>query len=234
MDNKRLFNLKVKKVFKVFNFHDKYFKECITKDIIDDLDDGINTDKFTILENNKLYCNVYGAKLLASKLNINFSVYEDTLIFLNSESRKTEKKRDLDIDINLNHNDDIYVNHKAVNDYISDICIGISLNGKSLDEIDKNKLSDKDIKTINGSIRKYNRIAKAGHYNQAHRLTSVYKYIEDNDPNICRRSLYNFDYDIIELEDFARRYDFYDYIEIRKAYKKNVKKFNKKFNKKNN
>ena len=66
MENRIPCNLKVKALFKTFDYRgDSYRKKCILKYIRDDINDGINTDKFEIKEDDELYCNAYGAGVVA-------------------------------------------------------------------------------------------------------------------------------------------------------------------------
>lgn len=229
-------NLKVESVLNLFNCRDNDRREDIIAYIGYDLEDGINIDKFRD-NDDIIYCNVGGAKIISEWLNIDFPYYIDTLTYLNSNKRKTEIKRQLCTDINLKYTEDeqIHFNRKDNNKYISSILQGISLNGKTLDEVDNEKLSDRDIKTINGSINKYNNTAKAGHNDQSDRILNSYKYIEDKDPDIAKRALYNYDYKQVDLDEQYMKLRNMDFCtELQKALRANKKKFKKRMKRKKN
>lgn len=206
MENRIPCNLKVKALFKTFDYRgDSYRKKCILKYIRDDINDGINTDKFEIKEDDELYCNAYGAGVVARWLNINFDIYENELSFLNACNMLTEDKILLNTDIYLSHNEEDFepfdeIHPETINNYISYKCAGMCLLGKRLEEIDQNLLSNKDRNTINNTVYTYNDEAKVGN-EQAERILAAYDYVDKNDPGICIRSLYNFQHEYIDIDE---------------------------------
>lgn len=231
------FNLNVEQVLNIFNCRQEYRRDDIKAYIKYDLEDGKNTDKFIMYGNGELYCNVAGAKVIGTWLNRIVEDYEETFIYFNNNKRKTEMKRDLCTDINIKYNEEEQKHFGDIfmNDYISKILQEISLNGKYLDEIDTDKLSDRDRATINGSIKVYNKTAKAGHNNQSDRILKSYRYVEENDPDIAKRALYNFDYTEIDLDEQWMKLRNMDFCyELRKALKINRKKANKRLKNKKN
>lgn len=134
----------------------------------------------------------------------------------------------------------ISARRNELKDYVSKECVGMALNGKRLDEIDIVRLSNKDRTTLNGTIETYNKSAQLNN-SQRIRIKKAFKYIEDNDPDICGRALYNFDYDMRDLEDYRERRHAMEYPHIfsqlfkesEKMLEKRRKK-SRKNNKKNN
>ena len=221
--------LRVRNIFDMFNFRDEYTIDWIMDDIRDDLIDGKYEDKYYLDDDGDLWCNVEGADDLAYRLNIDFNEYRRPLRFMNSINFLTEDKIPLNVDIHLDHENSFPIKDSIINKYISGECIGISLNGKRLEEIDIDLLSIKDRNTLNGSIDKYNEKASRG-FEQCERLKSVYKYVEDNDPDICKRMTYLLDYDWHEYDDFSERYLslFIDCPNITSAYAETYKKLKKR------
>lgn len=238
--------LTVKDLYRAFDYRGDLRKKYVMQDITEDLEDGINTDKFEIKEDGKVYCNVEGAELLARILGVNFEIYRENIGFLYACKLLTEDKIPLDVDIHLQHEDfEDFNNIKSdtLNDYISYKCVGMSLLGKRLEDIDQNLLSNRDRETINSSTNVYNREASFGK-EQNERLLSAYDYIDKNDPGIVVRSLYNYDYEEIDIDEEIeklRRMNFanvYKYLDnkgdkrLENLKNKNVKK--NKGKKKNN
>lgn len=230
-------NLKVKCVLNLYNCRNKYRRQCIKQDIRDDLENNINTNKFKIKDNGKLYCNIFGAKIIADWLNVDFSIYAESIAYLNSNKRLRESKRDLNVLVKLTYDDNPYMHFsdEYTNKYLSNLITSMCLNGKMLDEIDTNTLADRDIETLNSAVNKFNNIAKAGHNEQSYRIMNTYKYINDTDPDICKRALYYFDYDEIDINEQYMKLRHLDYcIELEKALRVNRKKANKRMKNKKN
>lgn len=218
--------LNVDKLLDMVQCYDEYYRD----NIYDEIEFNIERErKINYFENTDdgYRCNISGAKHILTVLGLDEREYSQTLDYL--------KKDDFELDgIKLNTELDICVNGKdeqACIDgkkFIENICLGICTNGKGLDEIDTSKLRKRDINTINNAVKRYEDMVKAGHKSNAKKLCSVYDYVNDNDPDICRRMLYYYDYDPIDLGDFKDRYNFMDYKEIRKALNKCFKKDKKK------
>ena len=232
------FNLKVKQVLNLYNYRYKYYRKGIIKDIKEDLEDGKNTDKFILKKKKKktkVYCNVEGAKIIAYWTNTDFSDYEETLIHLNANKRLTEDKPELNTTINLRHDDTKYFKDEFLNGYISDECLVMALNGKTIKDIDINKCSARDIKTYNMLIKKYNDVAKAGHLEQDYRLSEVFKTLIEKDPDVCKRNMYIHDYNQVDIDEHMMRIkDYEGFIEMKKAITRYRKKADKNLEKKSN
>lgn len=223
--------LNVDKLLDMVQCFDEYYRDNVYDEIEYNIEKEHKIDFFENTDDG-YRCSVSGAKHIISILGLNENEYSQTLDYL--------KKDDFDLDgVKLNTELDIRVNgrdEQACADgkkFIENVCLGICTNGKNIDEIDTSKLRKRDINTINNAVKRYEDMAKAGHKSNAKKLCSVYDYINDNDPDICRRMLYYYDYDPIELGDFIDRYNFMQYNAIRKAINKNFKKNRKKNNKKN-
>ncbi|HAB65993.1 MAG TPA: hypothetical protein DCE23_01365 [Firmicutes bacterium] len=236
------YSLEVVRVFNKYNFRDERMVDWIIDDIKYDLDNGINTDKYYVDEHDILWCNINGARDLADRIKCDFKPHKRSLCFLNSINYLTEDKIPLNVDIHLDHSDidELPIHPETINNFISGECVGMALNGKRLDEIDIVRLSNKDRTTLNGTIETYNKSAQLNN-SQRIRIKKAFKYIEDNDPDICGRALYNFDYDMRDLEDYRERRHAMEYPHIfsqlfkesEKMLEKRRKK-SRKNNKKNN
>lgn len=195
--------IKVKELYAAFDYRNYYRKKYLLQDITEDLEDGINTDKFEIKEDGEIYCNVEGAAWVARHLGINFNIYQGQIAFLNSCNNITEDKIPLDLDIHLEHEvfeEFDHINPKSLNKFISYKCTDMCLMGKRIEDIDQNLLSNKDRKTMNNCVDEYNKKAIAGK-DQRYRLLAAFDYIDKHDPGIVVRSLYNFDYEEIDIDE---------------------------------
>lgn len=218
--------LNVDKLLDMAQCFDEYYRD----NIYDEIEYNIERErKINYFENTDdgYRCNITGAKHILSVLGLDENEYSQTLNYLVKDDFKLDGiKLNTELDICVNGKDEqACIDGKK---FIENICLGICTNGKGLDEIDTSKLRKRDIKTINNAVKRYEDMAKAGHESNAKKLCSVYDYINDNDPDICRRMLYYYDYDPIDLGDFKDRYNFMDYKEIRKALNKCFKKDKKK------
>lgn len=211
-------NLKVKKVFKAYNYRHTYLEEWIVKDILDDLEEGKNTDKFEIKENGKLYCNVAGAEYIANRVSADFKYYKGALSFQNATNMLTEEKIPLNTNIDLKHDipdklKDMGATEEFINGCISDTILGISTFGHQLDDIDPMMLSNKDRQTINGSFGVYNRSADQ-EKEHSERMCDTYEYVNTNDPDIITRMIYNLDPEYVDIDEQYDKFRHLEYDEI--------------------
>lgn len=224
-------NLKVKKVFKTYNYRHTYLEECITKDILDDLEEGKNTDKFEIKEDGKLYCNVAGAEYIAYRVGADFKYYKATFAFRNAVNMLTEDKIPLNTNIDLTYDipDDykeMGVTEEFLNQCIADTIGGITLFGYQVKDIDPSVLSNKDIKTINGSFDKY-RIMTDDGKNHNECICGAYEYVNKNDPEILTRMIYTLDPDYVDIDEQYEKYRKLEYDDITLRFNRNVKELEK-------
>lgn len=223
MGNKKL---KFSSVLKLIQESDDY----IIDDLLDEIDwtiENTKKDFYEYDENGEVLMNIDGGVYLINYLGLDERNYKPLLAYLS----KTEgSKPDISLDTNLHIRIDNIPNQDITQEeakkYIETICTNVSTIGKDINELDTTKLRERDIKTINRSVKRYEDMAKAGHKSNAKKLKAVYDYVNDNDPDICRRMLYYYDYDPIEFGDFIDRYNYMDFKEIKKTFKK-FKKYNK-------
>ena len=213
-------NILVDKVFKVYNYRHTNLQDWIIKDVLDDLEEGKNTDKYEIKDDGKLYCNLEGAEDIADRTGADFSIYSSTLGFINSISMLTEDKIPLDVDISLTYDDELFevfkdtkLSEEFLNECISDTIVGMSTIGKQLKDIDPIALSNKDRQTINGSVDKYRIVAKDGH-DQPERIKASYDYINTNDPDIISRMVYSLNPTTEDIDEQYMKYRKLDFDEI--------------------
>lgn len=219
--------LKFSNVLKLLQESDEY--------VIDGLLDEINwtikktkKDFYEYDENGEVLMNIDGCAYLINYLGLDENKYRPTLSYLSkTEGLKPNVSLDTNMHICVDNIPEQDITQEEAKKYIETICANVSTNGKDINELDITKLRERDIKTINRSVKRYEDMAKAGHKSNAKKLKAVYDYVNDNDPDICRRMLYYYDYDPIEFGDFIDRYNYMDYKEIKKVFKK-FKKYNKK------
>ena len=223
MGNKKL---KFSGILKLIQESDDY----IIDDLLDEIDWNIGyteTDYYEYDENGDVKMNVDGAVHLINRLGLDKMTYEPLLAYLNkTEGRTPNISLDTNLHIRVNNVSDQYITQEEAKKYIETICTNISTNGKDINELDTTKLRERDIKTINSSVKRYEDMAKAGHKSNAKKLKAVYDYVNDEDPDICIRMLYYYDYDPIDFGDFIDRYNYMDFKEIKKTFKE-FKKYNK-------
>lgn len=230
--------ISITELYRMFDYRYNYRKECVIKDILEDLEDGINIDMFEIRDGVKIYCNVEGAAWVADSLGINFDIYRGPISFLNSCNLLTEDKIPLELDIYLEHEtfeDFNNVEQEVINKYLSYKCSSMCLLGKRIEDIDQNLLSNRDRSTINSCIGRYNDEAKNGQ-SQSYRLLSAYDYVNTHDPDIVVRSLYNFDYEEIDIDEEIQKLNHMNFNNVFKYFDADVKKLEniEKKNKKKN
>ena len=222
--------LNVDKLLDMLQCYDEYSRENQYDEIEYQMDVYDDISYYKVIDNEK-YCDIKGAKKIIDSLGLDYDEYKDTIEYLNKDDNRDgiELKTDLKIRVTGG------VDNKANDDgksFIEDIVMGICTNGKSIDEIDTSILRKRDIVTINNAMKTYEDSVKAGHKSNPRNLCKVYDYVNDNDPDICRRMLYYYDTDPIDLGDYKDRYNFMEYDKIRKALNKCYKK-KRKENKKN-
>ena len=224
MGNKKL---KFSGVLKLLQESDDY--------IIDNLRDEIDwnieyteKDFYEYDENGDVNMDVDGAVHLINYLGLDERIYKPMLSYLDkTEGCVPNISLDTNLHIRVDNVSDQDITQEEAKKYIETICTGVSTNGKDINELDTTKLRERDIKTINRSVKRYEDMAKAGHRSNAKKLKAVYDYVNDYDPDICIRMLYYYDYDPIDFGDFIDRYNYIDFKEIKKTFKK-FKKYNKK------
>ena len=219
--------LKFSSVLKLIQESDEY----IVDGLLDEIDwtiENTKKDFYEHDENGDVNMNVEGGVYLINYLGLDENKYRPTLAYLNkTEGRKPNISLDTNLHIRVDNISEQDITQEEAKKYIETICTNVSTNGKDINELDTTKLRERDINTINRSVKRYEDMAKAGHKSNAKKLKAVYDYVNDNDPDICRRMLYYYDYDPIEFGDFIDRYNYMDYKQIKKAFKK-FKKYNKK------
>lgn len=219
--------LKFSGILKLLQESDDY----IIDDLLDEIDWNIEyteTDYYERDENGDVNMNVKGGVHLINYLGLNEKRYKPLLAYLNkTEGCKPNVSLDTNLHIRVDNISDQDITQEDAKKYIETICINVSTNGKDINELDITKLRERDINTINRSVKRYEDMAKAGHRSNAKKLKAVYDYVNDEDPDICIRMLYYYDYDPIEFGDFIDRYNYMDFKEIKKTFK-DFKKYNKK------
>lgn len=214
--------ISVEKLFNMTMFNDEFYREWVTQDIKDEIETGNNNHVFVI--DDELFCDMKGCRDILDIINRNEDEYMGSLEYI-SKNDKSDTHVDTEI-IGTIKNEN--VDEEILKRYIRRVCLGISTNGKCLSDDELDMLYARDKKTINQSFKIYNDSIKAGHSKNSVNLPKVYDYINDKDPDICRRMLYYYDYDPVELGDFLDRYNFMDYKKIRKAITKSYRKDKKK------
>lgn len=218
--------LKFSRVLKLLQEYDDY----IIDGLLDEIDWNINyteNDYYEYDKNGDVTMNVKGGVHLINYLGLDERRYKPLLAYLNkTEGRKPNIYLDTNLHICVDNVLSQDITQQDAKKYIETICTNVSTNGKDINELDTTKLRERDINTINRSVKRYEDMAKAGHKSNAKKLKAVYDYVNDEDPDICRRMLYYYDYDPIEFGDFIDRYNYMDYKEIKKVFKK-FKKYNK-------
>lgn len=218
--------INVDKLFNMTMFNDEFYREWVTQDIKDEID---KYNGSIVMIDDQLFCNPDGCREILDTINRDEDEYIGALLYISKDD-----KSDIPVDTEIiGHVKNNKVDEETVKRYIRRVCLGISTNGKCLSDDELNKLYARDKKTINNSFKKYNDSVKAGHCKNSVNLPKVYDYINNEDPDICKRMLYYYEYDPIELGDFLDRYNFMDYKEIRKAITKSYRKDRKKNKKKN-
>ena len=222
MSDKRLnFN----RVLKMVMCDDEYIKDNLIDEMNYYMNDRKRTD-FYEKNGDEYFMNVEGAVELLHNINIDTDNYLETLQFLNKSYKDRTLELNTDLNIKITNCDEI--NQNELKNYIEEICTNICTNGKRLADIDTTKLTNRDVKTINRAVGRYEDMARAGHKSNAKKLTSVYEYVERYDPDICSRMLYYYDYDDIDICDFIDRYTYMKYKELQKILNKGFKRKNKK------
>ena len=187
--------LKFSGILKLLQESDDY----IIDDLLDEIDWNIEyteTDYYERDENGDVNMNVKGGVHLINYLGLNEKRYKPLLAYLNkTEGCKPNVSLDTNLHIRVDNISDQDITQEDAKKYIETICINVSTNGKDINELDITKLRERDINTINRSVKRYEDMAKAGHRSNAKKLKAVYDYVNDEDPDICIRMLYYYDYD---------------------------------------
>ena len=218
--------ISVEKLFNMTLFNDEFYREWVTQDIKDEIDEYNGS---IVMIDDQLFCNTDGCREILDTINRDEDEYIGALLYI-SKNDKSDIPVDTEI-IGAIKNEN--VDEEILKRYIRRVCLGISTNGKCLSDDELDMLYARDKKTINQSFKIYNDSVKAGHCKNSVNLPKVYDYINNEDPDICKRMLYYYEYDPIELGDFLDRFNYMDYKAIRKAITKSFRKDKKKHEKKN-
>lgn len=216
----------VDRLFNMTLFDDEYYREWIKQDLIDMMD---KTHDAFIIDDGELYCDMNGCRDVLGRINRDEDEYMDALSYI-SKYDESDTTVNTQVAGSVNSKN---VDEETIKRYMRRICLGISTNGYCLPDEDLNLLNEKDKMTINNSFKVYNDSIREGNIRNSINLPKVYDYVDKNDPDICRRMLYYYDYDKAELGDFLDRYNYMDYKAIRKAITKSFRKDKKKHEKKN-